>query len=117
VKNTLAERPGLFEEAARAGLVTPAFREDGVLSLYGAHKIMLDAYGRQSEAIPLELQAVHTHIINAVDSAIENGFIKPAYWPDPGQDGQNSLGSRFERLVKRLLSVDKPPIISLPSSV
>lgn len=110
----IANSPGqysLFELGAREGIITPAFRDPSTTTLEESFEIQNrpENYGGGYVGFPNKID----RRLRRMMTAFGEGFsvAPPVYWPGDnlGQTGM-SVGQGYERIVKKYLSRDTPPI-------
>ncbi len=82
-------RPALFEVAAKAGLIVPAFRDPNTESLDQAFELMKGEYGHDYVLLRPEVQPFKNRILAAIDIGLEK--TKPFYWPTPRTSARGRL--------------------------
>ena len=103
-------RPALFEIAAKAGLIVPAFRDPDIESLDQAFEQMKGEYGQGYVLLRPEVQPFKNRIVAAIDLGLEN--TKPFYWPVNAPP----LGEGYEALLRQVLQSEGPPEYALTSA-
>ncbi len=103
-------RPALFEIAAKAGLIVPAFRDPNRESLDQAFEQMKGEYGQGYVLLHPDVQPFKNRIVAAIDLGLEN--TKPFYWPVDAPP----LGEGYETLLRQVLQSEGPPEYALTSA-
>ena len=103
-------RPALFEVAAKAGLIVPAFRDPKTESLDHAFEKMKSEYGQDFVLLHPKVQPFKNRIVAAVDIGLERQ--KPFYWPANAPP----LGEGYEAVLRNMLQTDRPPDYALFSA-
>jgi hypothetical protein len=96
-------RPALFEVAAKAGLIVPAFRDPKTESLDQAFEQMKGEYGQDYVLLHPDVRPFKNKIVAAVDIGLENA--EPFYWPADAPP----LGEGYEEILRRVLQTESPP--------
>jgi hypothetical protein len=95
--------PTLFEVAARAGLIVPAFRNPNTQSLEEAFVLMKQEYGQDYVLLSPDVLPYKDKILAAVEQGLKT--VKPFYWPTD----MPPLGESYETVVRSILQADEVP--------
>ncbi len=93
----------LFEQAARRGLIAPAYSKVGCTTVSDAYEYMLDRYGRTYPLMHEAMKPLRSRVEASVDRGVREGS-PPFYWPT-----NVHLGEGYLALLRQMLQANSPP--------